>query len=252
MITERRHQLILKQINQQHVVSIKDLIQITGASESTVRRDLCDLEKQHYLTRVHGGAKENNTSLLEEPKVAFKAQIKRTAKRLIAQKAAALVKDGEVIFIDSGTTTKVMIPYLQKRKDLLVLTNSVDNATLLADQQINTIMLGGNLRISTKAVVGQAVTNYLANCHLDRAFLGTNGFDIQHGFTTPDLEESLVKKAALNNSSYAYILTDSSKYQQIRFSKFADLNQAQIITEHLPVDIATKLAAYTKLLEVTK
>ncbi|UQS82759.1 DeoR/GlpR family DNA-binding transcription regulator [Bombilactobacillus folatiphilus] len=252
MITERRRQVILDQLNQKKIVTIHDLTTLTGASESTVRRDLCDLEKQKLLLRIHGGAKLVTSSLLEESKVGIRAQLHQSVKKLIAQRAVNLINDHEVIFLDSGTTTRAMIPFLANHQDLLVLTNSVDNAALLADYQINTIMLGGQLRNSTKAAVGQTVLTYLRDCHLDQAFLGTNGFDESHGFTTPDPEESLVKRIAIEQSEQAYILTDHSKYQQTRFSKFASIQNAAIISDELPADIKARLMKHTILMEVTK
>lgn len=250
MITERRRQIILNQLQQKNIVTVHDLVNLTGASESTIRRDLYELEDQKLLSRIHGGAKKINSSLLAEPKVALRATMALPEKRAIAKAAANLVHDHEVIFLDSGTTTNAMIPFLAHKKDLLVLTNSVDNAALLADQQLHTIMLGGFLRSSTKATVGQHVTQYLSDCHLDQAFLGTNGFDVQHGFTTPDPEESLVKQAAVRQSDQTYVLADNSKYQQTRFSKFAKLDEAILITDHLTADISQHLTSYTKIMEV--
>ncbi|NVY95738.1 DeoR/GlpR transcriptional regulator [Lactobacillus sp. DCY120] len=250
MITEKRRQLILHQVQIQTIVNIHDLMQLTNTSASTIRRDLDELEQQHLLCRVHGGAKALDLTLQMEPKVAQREQLHIFQKQAIAQCAANLVQDDDVIFLDSGTTTRAMIPHLSRYHQLLVLTNGVDTASCLAEAQIRTIVLGGQLRNSTKAVVGQSITDYLNNCHLDRAFMGTNGFDFQAGYTTPDPEESAVKRLAIRQAKKAYVLTDASKYQQIRFSKFADLSAATLITDQLPRSVSNQLAQLTQIMEV--
>lgn len=252
MITERRHQLILQELQKKQVVTIKDLVKLTNTSISTIRLDLMQLEKQQLLIRVHGGCKSINSSLHEEPKVAQRQQLSSSQKQKIAQYAATLIQDNEVIFLDSGTTVQKMIPYLAERQHLLVITNSVDNGSLLADYQIKTIILGGTLRSLTKATVGPSVDDYLSQCHLDRAFMGVNGFDVEHGYTTPDPDESAVKQLAINQSDHAYVLADNSKYGQVRFSKFADLSAAHLITDHLTTNVRLQLANYTKITEVEK
>lgn len=250
MITERRHQLILQQLKSNQVLTTKDLMKLTGASVSTIRRDLMQLEKQQLLLRVHGGCKSLNSHLHEEARVSQRQQMSLQQKRQIAKHAAALVQNNEVIFLDSGTTVQKMIPFLQNKQQLLVITNSVDNGSILADYQIKTIILGGNLRSLTKATVGPNIAVYLDNCHINRAFMGTNGFDSIHGYTTPDPDESAVKRLAIQHSDQAYILADSSKYGQVRFSKFADLAAAQLITDHLPTTAYHHLLDYTKVTEV--
>ncbi|MBA1393825.1 DeoR/GlpR transcriptional regulator [Lactobacillus sp. XV13L] len=201
---------------------------------------------------MHGGCKTTNSSLSEEPKVAQRQRLSLPQKQLIAQYAVTLVQDNEVIFLDSGTTVQKMIPELTHLKYLLVVTNSVDNGSLLADFQIRTIVLGGSLRALTKATVGANVLTYLNNCHLDRAFMGTNGFDSVHGYTTPDPDESAVKSLVIRQADQAYILADSSKYQQTRFSKFAELADADLITDHLTTAAYQQLRHYTKIMEVKK
>ena len=103
MITERRHQLILQQLKSNQVLTTKDLMKLTGASVSTIRRDLMQLEKQRLLLRVHGGCKSLNSHLHEEARVSQRQQMSLQQKRQIAKHAAALVQNNEVIFLDSGS-----------------------------------------------------------------------------------------------------------------------------------------------------
>lgn len=248
MLTEERQQIILEQLKLHNIVKLHDLIPLTGASESTLRRDLQDLENCHKLLRIHGGA-QNVISLHEEPALSQKAAVHINEKKLIGQTAANLVSNHEVIFLDSGTTIQFMIPYLIEHTDLLVITNSVDNASMLADYNVNTFLPGGKLKSSTKALVGANIIQTLENYHFDRAFLGTNGFSIDAGYTTPDPEEAVIKSLAIAQSNQAYVLSDNSKFSQVSFSRFATLDEVPLITNKLSEREMSLIGKYTKVTE---
>lgn len=250
MLTEKRQQLILERLKIDHIISIKNLVKLTNSSESTIRRDLNDLENQKLLVRVHGGVESIDSSLRDEPKNSQRMHINMEEKTKIAEYAASLIKENEVIFLDAGTTTSAMIPYLSHFQHLMVITNGVDNASKLIDYQISTIVLGGKVRALTKAAVGTNIVSYLKNCHLDRAFVGTNGFDVEHGYSTPDPEEAAVKSMAIKQSGRAYVLSDNSKLKQNRFRQFADLNDAELITNSLNKKDSGLLSKYTNIMEV--
>ena len=248
VLTEERQQIILEQLKIHNIVKLHDLIPLTGASESTLRRDLQDLENCHKLLRIHGGA-QNVISLHEEPALSQKAAVHINEKKLIGQTAASLVRNHEVIFLDSGTTIQFMIPYLIEHNDLLVITNSVDNASMLADYNVNTFLPGGKLKSSTKALIGANIIQTLEKYHFDRAFLGTNGFSIDAGYTTPDPEEAAIKSLAIAQSNQSYVLSDSSKFSQVSFSRFATLDEVPLITSRLSEKEANALKKFTKITE---
>ncbi len=249
VLTEERQQIILEQLKLHNIVKLHDLIPLTEASESTLRRDLQDLENCHKLLRIHGGA-QNVISLHEEPAISQKATVHLDEKKAIGRVAAGQVRNQEVIFLDSGSTIQFMIPYLIENKNLLVITNSVDNASMLADYNIETFLPGGKLKSSTKALIGSTMVQTLETYHFDKCFLGTNGFSIDSGYTTPDPEESAIKKLAIKQSNQTFILSDNSKYCQVSFSKFADLKDATLITNELPVKESGLLNKKTKVMEV--
>lgn len=249
MLTEERHQIILKQLQLHNIVKLQDLIPLAGASESTLRRDLQDLEECHKLQRIYGGA-QNILSYHDEPALSQKISTNTDEKDSIARYAGDLVQNNEVIFLDAGTSVQAIIPYLSKATDLLVVTNSVVNASILADYQIETFVPGGTLKASTKALVGSTTTKTLTAFHFDKAFLGTNGFSVKAGYTTPDPEEADTKKIALSNSNESYILADGSKLEQVSFTRFANLDEATLITNELPVKSLELLKTHTKVMEV--
>ena len=119
--------------------------------------------------------------------------------------------------MDAGTTTLEMIPFLSSISNVKVVTNSVKHAALLIDQGIETLILGGTIKISTNAVLGSGASEQLRKLRFNRCFIGMNGAHVDAGFTTPDPEEAMIKKIAIENSQKAYVLLDHSKFQQTTF-----------------------------------
>lgn len=231
MITEKRHEIILGLLKEKSIVTALELMNILNASESTIRRDLTYLEEKNLLRRVHGGAK-SITSLSTEFTYKEKLEINMNEKTAIAKFAASLIKDGDCIFLDSGTTTFEIIQYLNQ-KDLTVVTNGLNHINLLASKNINCFILGGNIKSTTKAVVGIDAIRFLEKFRFDKAFIGSNGVDLYHGFTTPDSNEAAIKDVAINLSKKTYVVCDHSKINEISFIKFGELKDGEIITSSL-------------------
>ena len=133
MLKTERKQLILEELNQHQVVSLEKLVSLLETSESTVRRDLDELEAENKLRRVHGGA-ELPHSLQEEETIQEKSVKNLQEKKLLAQKAASLIKEQDVIFIDAGTTTAFLIKELVN-KNITVVTNSIHHAVQLVENR---------------------------------------------------------------------------------------------------------------------
>lgn len=228
MLTKQRHQLILQRLSEQKVVKLKELVDLTDSSESTIRRDLTDLEAEGYLARVHGGAILIATPD-EEPTFEEKRDRFVDEKVAIARKAATFIEDGMSIYLDAGTTTQAMVPFLQGKK-IVVVTNSLPIANELFDLDIKTFVIGGELKRSTQALVGYNARESMMNYRVDLAFLGMNGIDIEAGYTTPDPEEALVKKTAIELAQTSFVLADASKIGKRTFSRVATLDAAQLIT----------------------
>ncbi len=124
MLTPERYQLIMDQIEKRDVVKIQELISMTNASESTIRRDLSTLEERGFLKRVHGGASKLSNSR-QEPDMLEKSSKNLQDKLKIAEEAASLLEEGDCIYLDAGTTTLHMIDFIDHTKDIVVVTNGV-------------------------------------------------------------------------------------------------------------------------------
>ena len=227
ILKSERKQVILEEINRHQVVSLDSLVRLLNTSESTVRRDLDELEGERKLRRIHGGAE--SIHFLQEEESNQEKSIKNVQNKLrIAQKAAELIQEEDVIFIDGGTTNELLINELSS-KHMTVVTNSIHHAVQLVEKQIPTVMVGGSVKTATDASIGGVALNQINQLHFDRAFIGMNGVDDGY-YTTPDIEEGAVKRAILENAKQTYVLVDSSKIGQTCFAKVAPLKRAIVIT----------------------
>lgn len=237
----------MAKIVEDNYVALEDLMQLLDSSESTVRRDLGELEQEGRLHRVHGGA-ELFHSLQEELSNQEKSVKNSQIKQALAQKASRFIYDNDVIFIDAGTTTEFLLPFLQE-KNVTVVTNSIHHATRLVDLSIKTIIIGGYVKQTTDASIGSVALEQIRQMNFDKAFLGMNGVDEAY-LTTPDMEEAVIKKAVIANAKVSYILVDGSKIGQVSFVKVAAINQVTIITEAASTGILKKIKEKAKVVEL--
>ncbi|AYW46814.1 DeoR/GlpR family DNA-binding transcription regulator [Tetragenococcus koreensis] len=249
MLTEKRHQLILDFLTENDIVTISELMKPLKASESTIRRDLKNLEEQGMLARIHGGAKKM-PHLSFEATMAEKEEKFHQQKVQVAKFCASLLDTEDVVYLDAGTTTIEMIQFIPQNLAIKVVTNSVKHASLLIDRQIETIILGGMIKLSTNATLGATAIQQLRELRFSKAFLGMNGAELEAGFTTPDPEEAAVKKWAMKQSQQNYVLIDHSKLQQIAFAQVAPLKTATIITDSCPQKFIKNFQDQTTLKEV--
>lgn len=247
MLNEERYRRILRLLQEKGIVKLQELCTMLEASESTVRRDLQDLEERGQLRRVHGGAALPALSGGLEPGMAEKSAVNLPQKQKIAEMASGLVRSGEAIYLDAGTTTLAMIPYL-KGKSITVVTNGLPQADALLEADIPSYLLGGLAKKRTKALVGSLALDNLGGFRFDRCFLGANGIHPDAGYTTPDPEEAALKRRASELSSLTYVLADSSKIGHVAFSKIMELEKAALIAEQVPERWHKPIAEMTNLI----
>lgn len=234
MLSEKRHEIILNLLKLKGFVNLNELLESTESSESTIRRDLSYLESINLLKRVHGGAKSlDNVS--KELSYNEKSSKSIHEKRAIAKYAASLIEDGDCIFIDAGTTTYELIDYLEN-KDILVVSNGLSHIDTLIQKNIKCYIIGGNVKISTKAITGCDALMCLSKFRFDKCFIGANGVHPTYGLTTPDNDEAIIKNCAIKNSRKSYLLVDDSKFGEISTIKFADIDKCIIVTNEKPKD----------------
>ena len=246
MLKSKRKQLILEKVMKDKFVSLEYLVKALDTSESTVRRDLDELESERKLRRVHGGA-ESLHFLQEEESNQEKSIKNIQEKTKIAQKAASLIQEYDVIFIDAGTTNELLVNELHD-PSVTVVTNSIHHATKLVERNIPTVIIGGVVKRSTDASIGGVALNQIGQLNFDKAFIGMNGID-DGFFTTPDMEEGAVKRAILENAKRTYVLADASKLGQTSFAKVAPVSRARLITNQTESEMIQKIKEKTEVIE---
>ncbi|RCW49327.1 MULTISPECIES: DeoR/GlpR family DNA-binding transcription regulator [Halanaerobium] len=230
MFAEERRKKIVKLLENQKRASVNELSSKFDVSRATIRRDLSELEKEGFLRRTHGGAILSGSSKLEP---SFKEKEDKLAKekREIGKKAAEIIRDGDTVFIDAGTTTRYIIDFLKGKKDITIVTHALHIINKINEDNLNCelIVIGGNFKWSTEAMIGPLAEDILKKLHVDKSFIGSNGFNLESAATTPDLNEAKIKEIALNIAGENFILFDQSKWEEIYFYRFAELNQIDFI-----------------------
>lgn len=242
---------ILEELSRRDSVSVAYLSQAIGVSEATVRRDLTELAQRGKLNKVHGGALPLKDGFREEFRgeeldMEVKRQLHTPEKRRIAQYAAGLIGNEDVVFLDAGSTVMHMAEFIRAPRATFV-TNSIECLQRLPRLGLRTYVLGGVLKPGTLAIIGGEAMEDLRRFNFTKAFLGTNGVSLTQGFTTPAPEEAMVKALAAGRAQQTWVLADSSKFDTVTASVMFPLEQAGVITDHLA---DTRYAEETTVKEV--
>lgn len=230
MLTDVRREEILKLVNARGSINTKELVKQFNASESTIRRDIVELDKAGTLIKVHGGAISLfNNNITYDYAVSDRENQYREDKIQIAKYAATLIKDKDLVYIDTSTTTSHIIDYITA-SDVNFVTNGIAIAQELAAKGYAVSIPGGILKASTEAIVGEEAILYLSRYHFAIGFFGTNAITKENGCTTPEVREASIKSVAMKQCGKKFILSDASKFGKISSICFADFQDATIIT----------------------
>lgn len=233
MLTEQRHELILKMLEEKGSVSVGEIRDRLNISESTVRRDITILDQAGRLVKVFGGAISAAPRIsAREDSIMQKSGLNQEAKRRIGRYAASLIEPGDFIYLDAGTTTGWMLEGIAGA-GVTVVTNAVSHAKALAALGVRVLLVGGELKSTTEAMVGAQANRFLQDFHFTKGFFGANGVTVRCGCTTPDPGEAAVKRTALEQCRQAYVLCDASKFDQISPVTFAGFEAVTLITDRV-------------------
>ena len=234
LLANQRREQILKLLREDGSAKVVDLAKIFKVSEVTVRQDLEKLEADDLISREHGGAFlksiEDHVSSLS-----LMNKDNMDKKVLIGKKAAELVDNGDVIILDSGSTTTEIAKNLVNRKNLTVITNALNIAILLGSHPgIEVMMTGGEFKPPTLSLTGQKAADFLADIHVDKLFLATAGISLKSGLTYPSISDLVVKKAMIDAADTVYLVADSTKVRKPSFASLGALSLIHyIITDPL-------------------
>jgi len=229
LVAERRHR-ILEILRDQGRATVDDLASRFATSQVTIRTDLATLEAAGALERTHGGALLRRED--DDQPITVKQTRHHAEKVRIAQVAAALIRDGETIILDSGTTTAEIAKQLRRLEvqSINVITNALNIAMLLADvPSVRLIMPGGILRPESNSLSGHMAEAALANLQADRLFLGADGLDPERGVMTPHLPEAHLNAQMIAISRQVIVVADSSKLLRRNISLIARVEQLHML-----------------------
>jgi DeoR/GlpR family transcriptional regulator of sugar metabolism len=241
MIPDQRRESIVQALHRERVLSFRQLSDLVGVSQMTVRRDVAVLEEQGLVQATTGGAKLA-TRLVLEPSRAEKATSEIAEKTAIARAASRLVRDTMTIYLDAGTTAQAMRPFLEHIHDLTVVTNDIATVQAFLDHpSADLISVGGRVDRTNLSTIGRLTRLTLAELSLDLAFISSSSWDLGHGVTTPVEAKVEAKRAAVDAAERAVLVADSSKYG--RFAKYRALRLAElaeVITDGALPDMAAQ------------
>lgn len=221
MLNEERRRHILEILNRDGRVLVVDLAKQFRTSQVTIRKDLDLLQAHGRIQRSHGGALPVRDSALEDPTLREKEKLHSKEKLQIAAVAARMVHEGQVVILDSGTTTTAIARALRKFEKLTIITNAVNIAAELSGSTLEVILTGGTLRQNSFSLVGPIAEEALRRLNGDILFLGVDGFDVHHGLTTPNLLEAKVNRAMMDVARVVVAVCDSSKFGRRSLSSIA-------------------------------
>lgn len=241
MFTSERHEQILHKLQIEGKVKVKELSEKFAVSEDCIRKDLKQLEEAGHLKRAYGGAIATDDRLIRD--VFARKDKDADVKREIAQKAYDVIESGETIFLDISTTNIYLAQLLATgKKSCIIVSNMIEILQILAKNPLlNVIGTGGNVNMELNGFVGAMTLSIIKQHYFDRCFIGSLGVDESLTYlTTFDLDDGLVKEAAIKNSKLKYVVMDTNKFKSCGKFKFSNLHDINMIITDSKIDTKIK------------
>lgn len=232
MSYQSRKQKILKIVEEKGEVEVKELALSIETSEITIRRDLAQMAADGLIFRTHGGAMSLSLTHLPQS-FEQKTVTNIEQKDYIARLAAQEIHDGDIIFMDCGSTVFRLCQFI-KNKRIKVITNSLPVVYELSNTEVSINLVGGELDNQRQAIHGQIAIEHIRKYHANKAFLGVDGISVENGLTASSEKEAEITAAMSDNAQITYLLCDVSKIGRDRYLQFAplDIIDVLITNEH--------------------
>lgn len=226
MLPTHRRDKILELLQEDGSAKVLDLAKLFKVTEVTIRQDLEKLEKDGLIIREHGGAYLKNVKDLVQT-FSLVHQDNLDKKELIANKCLDFIDSGDIIILDSGSTTTEIAKKLKGRKSLTIITNALNIAMMLgAEPGIEVILTGGEFKPPTLSLTGQKAADFFKGLHVQKLFLATAGISLKAGLTYPSISDLVVKKAMIDSAETTFLVADSTKMGK---ASFASLGAVSLI-----------------------
>jgi len=225
MLKYERLRKIEEYVNQNRFVAIDELSNQFNVSQATIRRDLQILNRNNQVTLTYGGAVSKLKYLVHEPSYNIKSAENVDEKKRIAAEACKIIKPGNRIIIDSGTTNRQIIKYIKNLNDINIVTNDVIIAAELSNlSSVEVTVVGGSLRHGFFSLIGCYAETMIKDFHTDIAFIGMDSIDLNDGCMLTNINEVGFKRNIIKAANYVVVLCDHTKYESKSFIKVCPID----------------------------
>ncbi|MEG0824937.1 MAG: DeoR/GlpR family DNA-binding transcription regulator [Oscillospiraceae bacterium] len=229
MLAQERRNLILEQLQQEKSVVVAELSKHYDVSEETIRRDLDRLEKDGFAIKSYGGAVINESVSIDMP-FNIRKKSNTAGKRKIGELAAHLVNNGDHVILDASSTAVFIAKALKSKKNLTIITNSIEIMIELADMpDWHIIAPAGSLKMGYLALVGPRVVESIQQYNVEKAFISCKGIHLANGVTDTNEDFAQAKHVMLHHAKDKILAVDSSKFGRIAFARIAETDGVDII-----------------------
>lgn len=229
-----RIESMMEYVKEHRSVTLDQLCEKFQVSKNTIRRDVNELLTTGEFKKIYGGITSISAPTL---KPFSERNIKnQDLKQRIAQKAASFVEDGDIIFIDSGTTTFNMIEYVKDKKNLTILTNNLEAIIQgIPFQDMKIVSLSGELNHKTLSFTGSNASTVLSQYNISKAFMASTGISINGELTNSSPLEHEIKRVAISRSQSTYVLVDHTKFHVVSLLTYGSFKDVTgVITDEMP------------------
>lgn len=225
LIPAQRRERIQEYLTIHQIARTADLCEMLDASEATVRRDLEWLESKGILERTHGGAILNQRMILE-PEYQQRVKQHPEEKRRIGELAASLIDDGDIVFINSGTTATQVLQHIRRDSNITVFTNNVSAVMELGNPGFHYFLIGGEFQPRSNSIAGRFALDNLGLVYANKTILGVDGISLKHGCTVPtNAEAEVVRKMIERTKGSIIIAADYSKWGVVSNFQIANIDE---------------------------
>ncbi len=237
MLAIERRNAIIARLNMDGKVIVTDLAQEFGVTEETIRRDLEKLDAEGIAKKTYGGAVANKSLNVDLPSsVRKRANVE--LKQRIAEKIALMINDGDYVMADASSTAMYVIKCIKHKKNITLITNSVEILYELSDHtDWNILSTGGSLKPGALSLVGSTAEKMIRDFHVDIAICSCKGIDLNMGLTDSNEKDAQMKQAIFSSAARKVLAIDSTKFDRIAFTKVSDVSDVDVIvTDTRPND----------------
>jgi len=247
LIPAQRRERIQKYLETHKIARTVDLYKMLETSEATIWRDLEWLEQKGIIERTHGGAMLSQSITLE-PEYQQRAQKHTEEKRLIGALAASLIEEGDIVFINSGTTTTQVIHQIRNHADITVFTNNLHAALELGEPGFHHYLIGGEFQPRSLSLAGRFAIENLKQVYASKTIIGVDGISLKHGCTVPSYAEAEIIRLMIEHTKGQVIIaTDHSKWDMVSNFQVASLEEINklVTDEGIGASAIESLAAHS-------